>query len=79
MLDLGLSGAVAIITGLSSNSRVLACELVIRTPTENCSRLAMENSATAAPKLAGPKARSASGRPMLPQLLNMTTGTSVRG
>jgi hypothetical protein len=51
----------------------------MRAPSEKWIRLLMANSATAAPKYAGPKASSASGRPMLPQLLNITTGTSVRG
>lgn len=51
----------------------------MRAPSEKCNRLLTENSATAAPKFAGPKASRASGRPMLPQLLNMTTGTRVRG
>lgn len=71
--------AVATISGLNSRSRVRACALVMRAPSEKCSRLLIENSATAAPKCAGPKASSASGSPMLPLLLNITTGTSVRG
>ncbi|MCY1374678.1 hypothetical protein D9M69_620370 [compost metagenome] len=53
--------------------------LVMRAPSEKWNRLLTENSATAAPKCAGPKASRASGRPMLPQLLNITTGTRVRG
>ena len=71
--------AVPIISGLRNNSRLRAWRLVMRAPSEKCSRLLTANSATAAPKLAGPKASRASGRPMLPQLLNITTGTKVRG
>jgi hypothetical protein len=70
---------VAIISGLVSRSRVRAEALVMRAPIEKWNRLLTENSATAAPKFAGPKASRASGRPMLPQLLNITTGTRVRG
>ena len=36
------------------------------------------NTATIAEKPAGPKASAASGRPMLPQLLNIIGGTNVR-
>jgi hypothetical protein len=71
--------AVPIISGLVSRSRVRAEALVMRAPIEKWNRLLTENSATAAPKCDGPKASSASGRPMLPQLLNITTGTRVRG
>ena len=71
--------AVPIISGLVSRSRVRAARLVMRAPSEKCSRLLTENSATAAPKFDAPNASSASGKPMLPQLLNITTGTSVRG
>ncbi len=70
--------ALESIRGLSSSSRVRACALVMREPTEKWIRLLMENSATAAPKPGGPNASSASGRPMLPQLLNIIGGTNVR-
>ena len=38
----------------------------------------MVNRATIAEKPAWPKASTASGSPMLPQLLNIAVGTSVR-
>ena len=49
------------------------------TPSEKCSVLLARNIATAGPSPAGPKASTASGKPMLPQLLNITGGTKVRG
>ena len=43
----------------------------MRTPSVNCSRFEIVNSATIAEKPACPNASTASGRPMLPQLLNI--------
>ena len=51
---------------------------MIHTPSVKCSRLEITNSATIGPKPAAPYASAASGSPMLPQLLNITGGTSVR-
>ena len=50
----------------------------IQVPSVNCSRLEIVNSATIAEKPACPNASTASGRPMLPQLLNIIGGTKVR-
>jgi len=52
---------------------------MIHAPSVKCRRLDTTNSATIGPKPRSPNASTASGRPMLPQLLNIIGGTNVRG
>ena len=51
---------------------------MIQTPSVKCSRFEIVKSATIAEKPACPYASTASGSPMLPQLLNIIGGTNVR-
>ena len=51
---------------------------MIHTPSVKCSRFEIVNSATIAEKPGWPNASTASGSPMLPQLLNIIGGTNVR-
>ena len=52
---------------------------MIHAPSVNWSRLEMAKSATIAENPLCPNASAASGKPMLPQLLNIIGGTNVRG
>src|SRR5450432_2772843 len=69
---------VAITIGLRKTGQNAACRLTMCTPTVNCSRFEIVNSATIAERPACPNASAASGSPMLPQLLNIIGGTKVR-
>ena len=72
---------VAITIGFRKIGQNAAWRLTMCTPSVKCSRLEIVNSATIADNPAGRIARAstASGRPMLPQLLNIIGGTNVRG
>ena len=49
----------------------------IQAPSEKCNRFSTKNSTTAAGSAASPKASTASGNPMLPELLNIIGGRKV--
>ncbi len=53
--------------------------LTMRAPRVNCSRVLTTSISTIAASPGRPKASTASGRPMLPQLLNIIGGTKARG
>jgi hypothetical protein len=70
---------VAMTIGLPNRLRNFAWWSMIQTPSVKCSRFEMVKSATMGEKPAPPYASTASGSPMLPQLLNIIGGTNVRG
>ena len=70
---------VAITIGLANTPLMCARGFTNFTPSVKCIRLDTANKATAGAKPALPKAKTAKGKPILPQLLNIIGGTKVLG
>ena len=68
---------VASSMGMRSSTSGCTRPSIMALPTVKCSRFSTRNSTTAAGSAASPKANNASGRPMLPELLNIIGGTKV--
>src|SRR5213594_3694485 len=70
---------LATIIGEVASAFHSAWRLTMRLPRVNCRSVLATSSSTIAARPGRPKASTASGRPMLPQLLNIIGGTKVRG
>ena len=70
---------VAITMGLANTPFTDALGFTSLTPKVKCIKFEIANNATAGARPAVPKANTAKGKPMLPQLLNIIGGTNVLG
>ena len=79
MVDKNMPNIVAITIGFAKTPLTDALGLTNFTPSVKCIKFEIANSATAGAKPTVPKANTAKGNPMLPQLLNIIGGTKVFG
>ena len=79
MVDKNMPRIVAITIGFANTPLTDALGLTNFTPNVKCIKFEIANKATAGASPTVPKANTAKGKPMLPQLLNIMGGTKVFG